>query len=188
MRCSVHRRGFTLVELLVTLALVAILLNVAAPSFVDFQRNAELTSRANTLLASLNAARGEAMKRNRSAMVSPLDQKKWESGWIVYVDEDGSKTFNPNTDTVLQQQNAMPGSIRISANGSADPARANPYILYMSSGFPEVPGNNLTFTIERTDVADAAKAGQVRRLIIANTGRVRVCKPLSNTDSLCLPG
>ena len=179
--------GFTLVELLVTLAIVAILVNVAAPSFTAFQRNAELSAVANTLLSSLNAARGEAMKRNRSAMVAPLDPKDWGNGWVVFVDVDDSKTFTlASGDIMLFEQKALPSYFHVNANGSADTAtKPNPYILYDSSGFPEVPGQNLTFTIQRNDIVDPASKGEVRRLKIAVTGRTKVCKPTSDTDPNC---
>ena len=59
---TVNTKGFTLIELMVTLALAAILMAVAVPSITTFMRNAELTSCTNSLLAALNAERGEAMK------------------------------------------------------------------------------------------------------------------------------
>jgi len=193
MRRTARLRGFTLVELLVTLALVAILMNVAAPSFVAFQRNAELTSLSNTLLASLNTARGEAMKRNRRAVVSPLNPTTWDNGWFVYVDEDSSCTYSAaDGDILLQEQIALPSYIDVNANGTARTTLANPSIRYLSSGFPDFTNNaglpNLTFTIQRNDVTNAVTNGQVRRLVIARTGRVRVCKPTSVTDANCLPG
>ena len=76
-------RGFTLIELMVTLAIAAVLLLVAIPSMTAFKRNAELTSATNTLLASINAARGEAMKRGTNAMVVPANGSDWNTGWIV---------------------------------------------------------------------------------------------------------
>ena len=182
-----YRRGFTLIELLVTLALVAILMTVAAPSFVAFQRNAELTSLANTLLASINAARGEAMKRGRNAVVSPRDGAKWKSGWVVYVDVDASKTFSSN-DVMVHSRGILPEYIIVTANGSADEAASAPLIKFNASGFPEVPGDNLTFNIERNDVVASQKFSETRRLTIAKTGRAKICKPVSATDENCKPG
>lgn len=70
-------RGFTLIELMVTMALVAVLLRIGIPSFVSFQRNSELTSAANGLLSSINSARTEAMKRNMNAGVVPASGNSW---------------------------------------------------------------------------------------------------------------
>ena len=91
-RLSIGRRlsGFTLIELMVTIAIASILLMIATPSFVAFQRNSELTSLANSFIAAVNATRGEAMKVGRHAMAVPADGTNWSSGWTVFVDNDGN--------------------------------------------------------------------------------------------------
>ena len=177
------QRGFTLIELLVTLALVAIMMGVAAPSFMAFQRNAELSSLTNTLLAGMNAARGEAMKRGRNAFVSPVDNTKWSSGWVVYVDIDGSQSFNASDVTVLTSQ-ALPAHIAISGTDNAN--ASPPYILFDALGYSKKKNGGfgaLTFTIARNDVSAGQALAETRRLIIASTGRVRSCKPA--TDASC---
>ena len=63
--------GFTLIELVVTIAIAAVLAALAVPSFIQYQRNSELTSLTNSLLAAVNAAKGEAMKTGRNAFVIP---------------------------------------------------------------------------------------------------------------------
>ncbi len=178
------QRGFTLIELLVTLALVAILMGVAAPSFVAFQRNAELSSLTNTLLASMNAARGEAMKRGRNAMISPIDNSKWENGWVVYVDMDSTKSYSTGDVQILSRP-ALPIYISVNADGIADETKPNPRINFKPSGFPDGFSGNLTFTIERNDVPASQVFAETRRLKIHVTGRVRICKPTSNTDINC---
>nr|WP_264080799.1 GspH/FimT family pseudopilin [Paracidovorax avenae] len=77
-----HARGFTLIELMVTMVLVAVLLRIGIPSFVSFQRNSELTSAANGLLSSVNSARTEAMKRNMNAGVVPASGSSWAGGGL----------------------------------------------------------------------------------------------------------
>ena len=178
--------GFTLIELMVTIAIVAILMVVAVPSFITYQRNSELTSFSNTLLASINAARGEAMKRGRYAMVVPADGLLWSSGWVVFVDVDGTRTYNAANDVTVLTKEAAPGYLTVSGNGTA--GESPPYIMFDASGYSakktgSVSPKNLAFTIVRNDVAASGLGEQTRRLLIAVTGRARVCKP--STDSTC---
>ena len=177
-------RGFTLIELMVTLALVVILMAMAAPSFTSFQRNSELTSFANNMIASINAARGEAMKRGRRAMIVPTDGLNWNSGWVVFVDINFDATYNSASDVTIVTAAPPPSYLTVSGNGSAAPG--TPYIMFDASGFPRVATGGfgaLTFTIKRSDVSTTEEAEQTRRIIISLAGRVRTCKP--STDPTC---
>lgn len=85
-------RGFTLVELMVTLAVVAILLTVGIPNLRDLVRNNSLTAATNLFVSSLNIARSEAIKQGRNAGVcvstnlSSCTGGSWQQGWLVWVD------------------------------------------------------------------------------------------------------
>ncbi len=181
-------KGFTLIELMVTIALAAILMSIAAPSFIAFQRNAELTSFANSMVASINAARGEAMKRGRYAMLVPADSThtQWSSGWIAFVDVDRSQSFDASKDIVVQKREAPPSYLTITPNGTA--LATPPYIMFDASGYAtnkSASFGNLTFNIVRSDVSSSTSWSETRNVIISVTGRVRACKPTSASDSTC---
>jgi type IV fimbrial biogenesis protein FimT len=180
-------RGFTLIELMVTVSIAAILMMVAVPSMTTFMRNSQLTSFSNTLLAAINAARGEAMKRGRYAMVVPADNANWSSGWIVFVDTyplaAPNKSYDAGHDVLIISHEASPSYITISANGAA--AESPPYIMFDASGYAKTKAGGfgaLTFEVSRNDVANT---DQIRRLKIASTGRARICTPSSTTDTTC---
>lgn len=86
--------GFTLVELMVTLAVAAILLTVAVPSFTDLIRTNRLTTKTNLFTTALNLARSEAIKRNVKVVVCKGANgacntgNEWEDGWTVFADQD----------------------------------------------------------------------------------------------------
>ncbi|WP_210545692.1 GspH/FimT family pseudopilin [Rhodoferax sp. PAMC 29310] len=181
-----HIKGFTLIELMVTLALAAILMMVAVPSFTAYQRNSELTSFANTLLASVNAARGEAMKRGMNAMVVPAVGTDWDGGWVVFVDVNRNQAYDAAQDIAIFSGDAKPSYFTISGNGTT--SGTAPYVMYDASGYSKTTSGGFgasTFEIKRNDVSGTAQWAEIRRLKIASTGRARICTPKNSTDSEC---
>ena len=149
---KVRTKGFTLIELMVTVALAVILMTVAIPSFTTFMRNGELTSFTNTLLAAINAARGEAMKRGRYAMVVPNDGSSWDSGWTVFIDIDRSQSLTTGDISILTSE-AKPTYLTITGNNSA--SGSTPYVMYDASGYSKLKNGSfgaLTIEIKRNDV------------------------------------
>jgi type IV fimbrial biogenesis protein FimT len=103
--------GFTLLELVITIAIAGILMAMAIPSFNAMMRNNRLTTYANEMVTSLNLARSEAIKRGVNVSVRKLSAAGtgtyWSnSGWNVFVDIDGDGTLD------------APGSTEITGNGS----------------------------------------------------------------------
>jgi type IV fimbrial biogenesis protein FimT len=183
--------GFTLIELMITIAIAAILLTIAAPNLSAFKRNSELNSATNKLISAINAARGEAMKRGRNAMLVPsANGTSWNTGWIVFVDMDRSQEFDGTLDTTVSTETALPSYINITPGSSGSTAAQSPaYIMFNASGYPATKSGaavgNLTMNITRTDVVANAQLQETRRVMIAPSGRVRTCKPISATDVNC---
>lgn len=99
--------GYTLLEILVTIAVVAIVASLAVPSFQNMIATQRVRSAANDLVAALNFARSEAVKRNRVVTVTP--GAAWTAGWtITYVDSGG-------TTQTLQTHEAFEGVTLISS-------------------------------------------------------------------------
>ena len=181
--------GFTIIELMTTLAVAATLLVVAAPSFLSFQRNSELTSLTNKLVVAINSARGEAMKTGRNAYVIPVNTSDWAAGWLVYVDLNGNDAYNAGTDTLVLREPAVPSFLNISGtNSAATSTTPTPHIGFNGAGFARsIPSSNtlanLSLTLKRNDTSTATADEETRKVLVARTGRTRACKP--STDSSC---
>lgn len=131
--------GLTLVEMLVTLAVAAILLAAAVPSFNALVQNNRAVAQANDLVAAMQTARGEAIKRGSPVTLCASSNQSscnggstWSAGWIVF--QDGSATGSPqvpqNADDprwvrvwyALEGQSSLTsavGFLRFHSNGTA---------------------------------------------------------------------
>ncbi len=85
--------GFTLVELMVTIAIIGVLLIVGLPSLKAFMQGNQLVASTNELISAFHVARSEAIKRNTTVTIcestdgtSCATTGNWEDGWIVFVD------------------------------------------------------------------------------------------------------
>jgi type IV fimbrial biogenesis protein FimT len=109
---TLKQRGFTLIELLVAIAIAAILLAVAVPSFQAAVNSNRLAGASNEMLASLQTARMEAVRRNRRTIVCFSANPSASSpacggvatGWITFVDDSSphNQQFDAGTDTLLR--------------------------------------------------------------------------------------
>ena len=102
--------GFSLVELMITIAIVAILVALAFPSFEDSLRNNRVTSTTNELIASLSLARMEALRNPGGAFICTSSDGatcsgsggSWNDGWIVWIDANGDGNPGGANDRVLR--------------------------------------------------------------------------------------
>ena len=101
--------GFTMVELLVTIAIATILTTIAVPSFSGLIANQRAKTAASELFGSLLKARSEAIMRNANVTVSPL-----AGGW----DHGGWQILGPGA-VVLESHGAVPGVVITTTGGAA---------------------------------------------------------------------
>jgi type IV fimbrial biogenesis protein FimT len=108
--------GFTLVEMLMTMAIVAILMAIAIPSFRYITNSNRIAGEVNGLLGDMQFARAEAIKEGRNVSVcisadgaSCSNVTTWQNGWIVFMDPTNVGTVDAG-ETVLRVQPAFTGT------------------------------------------------------------------------------
>lgn len=171
---NVESLGFTLIELMVTIAIAAILLGVAIPSFTSVIISNRLTASTNEFVTSLNLARSEAIKRGQHVVVRKTGTD-WEDGWQVFVDIDRSTNAKENvldaaTDIQLRVYPALPTNLTLRGNNFVN------FIRYQPNGISSTFGS---FAMCNDSAITGAK------LIIVNpVGRIRMA---SDTDNDGIP-
>lgn len=114
-------KGFTLLELMVTVAIASVLVGIAIPSFTSLISSNRLTTYANELVTTLNLARSEAVKRGQHVVVLKTGVN-WEKGWQLFVDIDRSTTAKQNvldaSDIVLKTYSALPTFYTLRGNNN----------------------------------------------------------------------
>ena len=113
-------RGFTLIELMVTVAVSVILLAIAVPSYIDFMRSNKLSTHVNTFVQALHQARLQARGRGATLCASKGLEKcestaVWSDGWIIFSDYDANGILNGD-DKILRVGEPFPAGFAIKAD------------------------------------------------------------------------
>ena len=161
--------GVTLVELIFTIAVLAVLMSISLPALGNLVQNAQARGAHGALMTSLALARMSAVAHNAQVAVCPsADQVNctgdvwWQRGWIVFVDTNRNGKRDAD-EQILEVTGAQTGIAIATTVGRV-------YSSFRGDGGS--PGTNLTFTLcDRRGVATAAT------LVINNGGRVRTGVP-----------
>jgi len=161
------KSGYTLLEVMITMALLAIVMAIGVPSMTTFIQNDRLTTQINTLVGHLAYARSEAVTRSQQVGVcvssnttSCTGGNNWEEGWIIYVDTSGNGAFDAG-EPVLRAKQPLEGG------NTMKPQTIGTEVVYDYRGFARA-GSVGSFSL-----CDSRGAGYGKAIAISNTGRVR---------------
>ncbi len=167
-----HESAFTLIELMLAIAVGAVLLVLGVPSFKNIMERNGLAVQVNDFISTLNYARSEAVKRKQDIVicrsdttVTPLNCNTsggagYEEGWMIYIDFDRDGDFDNGSDETLWTHAALKQGMELSGDGSTGNR-----IRYDAKGRSK---NDGSFIVCKDN--DPTKA----RVLVVNNGRVRL--------------
>lgn len=173
--------GFTLIEMVMAVAILAILMTIAAPSFRSLTMNNRIVTQTNEFVTDIAHARAEAVRRNTRVTICKsndgatcVNSANWQDGWIVFTDPNTYGTVNTD-ETILRAHAALADGTTLSAAGFDNSGNyfqfsSTGQVIGVSGGTPSTMG---TFTL--------CISGFLGRTVsFGTTGRVSVATMASN--------
>ncbi len=175
-RCQL---GFSLVELITTLAVSSIVIAMGLPSMQQLMASQRMAASVNVLVSHLHLARSEAIKHGFHAVLCPspdgeacIKSMQWQQGFILFVDKNVNRKRDPGEKLLRQFQPGSRGQqIRITTT------TGRRWIRYQSTGL--ALGSNVTVTF-----CDSGGFVEPKAVIISNTGRPRISAEKPNGSPL----
>jgi type IV fimbrial biogenesis protein FimT len=164
------RLGFTLLELLIVLAILSVLFASALPELSNMLAGRQLRAASADLLAAINNTRAQAIARRRVVTLLP-EQGDWQQGWLIVIDANANRRADDG-EPVLMRHKQAPERLQVRAKFTDNTAPF--YISYNAAGrscraaHPNA-ANFGTITLEL--------AGAQRNIKINMQGRARLCDP-----------
>ena len=187
-------QGFTLVEMIIAMVVMAILLALAARSYSVWMANSQIRTAADTLAEGLSVARNEAIKRNQqvgfwlmSNLSSGCRVSDTGTSWVASLDNPSSKCNVAISDTlepfIVAKKSAAEGTSRVTikALDSSGKQKANTIIF---NGVGRVLLTDQT-PIARIDIASSVLPDEqvrVLRIVLSTGGMIRTCDPSITTS------
>ncbi len=177
-----RQKGYTLLELLVTVGVATILVSFAVPSFTTLSLNSKRVSSSNELVSALHFARSSAVTRNMRFTVctssngSACEAVGWGQGWLAFADL--------NSNQLVDFGETISRSGRSAAGISIVSAEFPNFFIYRSNG--RVMGAVTATNSGNFTVCDRRGAAHARVVIIDTSGRPRLSKTMSDgSDPAC---
>lgn len=188
-------RGFTLIELMITIAIVGILAGLAAPSFQVAMANTKIRTAADGMQAGLQLARMEALRRNAKVTLWLVDgvtascaRSTTGTSWVVSVNDPSGNCAATASDTasprLVQSLNGDEGSSGISVT-----ATATNCITFNGFGRAEATCfGSATAALTQINLTSATSGTNARRVMVSAGGAIKMCTPSigdANNPNFC---
>lgn len=149
--------GFTMVELLVAIAIFGILTAIAIPNIITFKKNAQLSAATRELFSGFQQAKMNAIKRNENCTISFNTS---DYNYVVYLDDDGDFALDSDEKIIASQNKADSGNINVTPDWST--------IVFTSQGLPEKQDGSAVSGDVELKTADSSRTIKVEMNILGN--------------------
>lgn len=179
------QRGVSLIELIIGMAIVAILLAVAIPNFASSIQNTQIRNTAEAIQNGLSLARAEGVLRNTHVQFSLLAGNSWTVQCETAIG--GTPPLCPGTSPAATTPSSIQAWTAGNSNAAVTPASATLSFngLGKATATTLSPGTTATFLVSSTAGACALQGGPMRclRIVVTSGGQVRMCDPaLASSD------
>ena len=164
----------TLLEVLITVAIISVLALVAFPSFTSYSQNSAMVANTSALLGSLKLARSEAITRGKRVSICASENgstcssnDKWEDGWVMWVDDSSDNTIDSG-EKIIRVVGKAKGASDVTIRG---PCYAVNVISFISTGLPQATGGENSGAV--LVLTDARKVKEERQVRVYASGRIR---------------
>lgn len=165
------RNGFSLIELLVTLAVLAIALSLTAPGFGRLLEEHRLQVATQELQSALNQARTTAVLSGQPVSIAALDGN-WEQGWTLFVDRNNNGIREPSEQLLATHAAISPITV-------IPDSTSRRYVHYTPGGYSAQPNG----AFHSGHFVLCASTQSAARIVINRAGRIR--RESSEADPLC---
>lgn len=167
-------RGFTVIEMMITLVVAAILIAVVVPSFTDMISKSRMRSELYSLRSMLMEARSDAMTERQNVSVCPSSDGtsctgNWNQGYIAFFDVDKDGTVDSG-ERIMQTRSGGSSSVTVNFKNTSTNTSDNTltYLLFNSRGNAQVVGKNYNGTIRFCDKRGVKNAAALNVSIVGN--------------------
>ena len=192
---TANQQGFTLVELIVTVAIAALVITVGVPGFQTVINNNRMAANVNEFISVISITRSEAVKRRstiklcaKSTTVRECDvnASDWSNGWLVFIDTDNDDFADNNVDVngdgtadedeLIREGDSLEDILSLTSDGFTAAGR----VQYTARGRIDDAGSFV--------LCDARGANDGRAININITGRPRLATDDDNDGTVNLNG
>jgi len=171
------QQGFSLIELIMGLAISAIVLHLVSPTFKMLMESNLRADAAQSLISGLNSTRSEAVTANQTTLIHAINGD-WSQGWRIVRDISGKGHDDPGNPLLVERQ----GDVRVPIVGNRPVQHS---VRFSGQGEPQLPSG--AFQAGTLHICGDAESVSYHQVVLSRTGRISLRSDQAE-QALCASG